>query len=60
MLLTLTNWIQKGMSTTQCTYSMLETVNNYNFNTSNVFVFMLDTSKAFDRVNYCTLFRELY
>ena len=38
---------------------MLETVNYYNFNKSNVFVLMLDDSKAFDRVNYCTLFREL-
>ena len=47
------------MSTTQCTYSMLETVNYYNVNKSNVFVRMLDASKAFDRVNYCKLFREL-
>ena len=34
------------MSTTQCTYSMIETVNYYNFNKSNVFVPMLDASKA--------------
>ena len=38
---------------------MLETVNYYNFNKFNVFVLMLDASKAFDRVNYCTLFNEL-
>ena len=50
---------KKGMSTTQCTYSMLETVNYYNFNKSNVFVLMRDASKAFDRVNYCKLLREL-
>ena len=50
---------KKGMSTTQCTYSMLETVNYYNLNKSNVFVLMLDASKAFDRVNYCKLFGEL-
>ena len=31
--------------------SMLETINYYNFNKSNVFVLMLDASKAFDRVN---------
>ena len=31
---------------------MLETVNYYNLNKSNVFVLMLDASKAFDRVNY--------
>ena len=49
---------KKGMSTPQCTYSMLETVNYYNFNKSNVFVLMLDASKAFDRVNYCKLFGE--
>ena len=47
------------MSTTQCTYSMPETVNYYNFNKSNVFVLMLDYSKTFDRVNYCKLFNEL-
>ena len=47
------------MSITQCIYSMLETVNYYNLNTSNVFVLMLDASKAFDRVNYCKLFNEL-
>ena len=50
---------KKGMSTTQCPYSMLETVNYYNLNKSNVFVLMLDASKAFNRVNYCNLFREL-
>ena len=27
---------------------------------SNTFVLMLDASKAFDRVNYCKLFRGLY
>ena len=30
-----------------------------NFMESNAFVFMLDASKAFDRVNYCKVFREL-
>ena len=59
MLFTLTIWFKKWMSTTQCTYSMLETVNYYNFNKSNVFVLMLDASKAFDTVNYCKLFGEL-
>ena len=29
---------------------MLETVNYYNFNKSNVFVLMLDASKAFDSI----------
>ena len=50
---------KKRMSTTQCTYSMLYPVNCHTFNTSNVFVLMLDASKAFDRVNYCKLYREL-
>ena len=30
-----------------------------NFNKSNVFVILLDASKAFDRVNYCIVFNEL-
>ena len=46
MLFTLTICFKKGMSTTQCTYSILETVNYYNFNKSNVFVLMLDASKV--------------
>ena len=50
---------KKGTSTTQGTYSMLETIDHYNFMKSNAFVLMLDASKAFDRVNYCKLFREL-
>ena len=43
----------------KCTYSMLETVNYYNFNKSPVFVLMLDASKVFDIVNYCNVFHEL-
>ena len=50
---------QNGTSTAQCTFSMLETIDHYNFMKSNAFVLMLDASKAFDRVNYCKLFREL-
>ena len=50
---------KKGTCTTQCTFSMLETIGHYNFMKSNAFVLILDTSKAFDRVNYCKLFREL-
>ena len=50
---------KKRMSTAQCSYSMLETVNYYNFNKSNVFVLILDGSKAFYRINYCKLFHEL-
>ncbi len=38
---------------------MMETVHYYNFNRSNVYVLLLDATKAFDRVKYCKLFREL-
>ena len=37
----------------------LSLIDHYNFMKSNAFVLMLDASKAFDRVNYCKLFREL-
>ncbi len=37
----------------------METVNYYNFNRSNVYVLLLDATKAFDQVKYCKLFREL-
>ncbi len=50
---------KQKMSTTHCTYVMLETINHYNANGSNVYALMLDASKAFDRVNYCKLFRVL-
>ena len=38
---------------------MLEMVNYYNLNKSNVFVCILDASEAFNRVNYCKLVEEL-
>ena len=50
---------KKGLTTTQCTYSLLETIYYYNYNNSSVFVLLLDASKAFDRVNYCKLFTYL-
>ena len=50
---------KKGLSTTQCTFSMLEIIDCYNFNKSSVSVLLLDASKAFDRVNYCKLSNEL-
>ena len=40
---------KKGMTITQYTYSMIETVNYYNFNKSNVFVLKLDASKTVDK-----------
>ena len=49
----------KHMSTTHWTYIMMDTISHYNANCSNVYALMLDASKAFDRVNYCKLFRVL-
>ena len=50
---------KKGLSTTKCTDSLLDIVDYYNYNKSDVSVLMFDASKAFDRVRYCTLFNEL-
>ena len=50
---------KKGLSTTQCTYSLLVAIDYYNYNKSSVFVSLLDASKAFDRINYCKLFTDL-
>ena len=38
---------------------MLDIIDYYNFNKSDVGVLLLDASKDFDRVNYCKLFNEL-
>ena len=46
---------KKGLSTTQCTQSLFEIEDYYNYNKSDVFVLMLDASKTFDRVMYCKL-----
>ena len=45
--------VKKSTSTTQYTFSMLKTIDHYNFMKCNTFVLKLDMSKAFDRVNYC-------
>ena len=50
---------KKVLSTTQCTYSLLETIDYYNYDKSSVLVLLLDASKAFERVNYCKLFTDL-
>ena len=48
-----------GVSATHCTMSLKETVDYFNFNKTNAYVLMLDASKAFDRVEYCKLFKLL-
>ena len=50
---------KQGVSTTQCSFLMLETISHYNYNGSNVNVLLLDATKAFDRVHYCKLFKLL-
>lgn len=50
---------KKGSSTTLCTSMAQETVSYFVHNGTNVYGMLLDASKAFDRVNYCKLFRLL-
>ena len=50
---------KEGMSTTQCTSLVVETVSYFNHEGSNVYGLMLDASKAFDRVNFVKLFTIL-
>lgn len=46
-------------STTQCTFSLMETVNYFKTNNSDAYVLLLDASQAFDKVNYVKLFNLL-
>ena len=46
-------------STQMCTMVLKETISYYVKNKSSVFCTFLDATKAFDRVHYCKLFREL-
>ena len=50
---------KEGHSTTHCTFVLNEVVNYYNNHNSDVFVILLDATKAFDRVNYIKLFHLL-
>ncbi len=50
---------KQGSSTSLGTAMVQETITYYVHNGSNVYGLMLDASKAFDRVNYCKLFRIL-
>ncbi len=47
------------VSTTQGILVMSEIISYYNASRSNVYCVLLYTTKAFDRVNYCKLFRKL-
>ena len=46
-------------STNMCTFMVKETIQYYLHNGSNVHAALLDATKAFDRINFCKLFREL-
>ncbi len=50
---------KKGSSTSLCTSMVQETISYYVHNGTNVYSFLLDANKAFDRVNYWKLFRIL-
>ena len=41
-----------------CTFTVKETIQYYLQNGSNVHAALLDATKAFDRINFCKLFRE--
>ena len=46
-------------STNMCTMVLKEAIDYYTSNSSSVFCTLLDATKAFDRVDYCKLFRSL-
>ena len=48
-----------GHSTSQCTFLLNEIVDMYDRNDSSLYLVFLDASQAFDRVNYCKLFKSL-
>ena len=50
---------QKGCSTVQCTWAVQETISYYLRRDSSVYCCLLDFSKAFDKVNFDTLFQKL-
>ena len=45
-----------GHSTTQCTFALQEISQHFQEHGSDVYITLLDASKAFDRVNYSRLF----
>ena len=50
---------QKGSSTTQCSWTLIETINYFTNRGSSMFVCLLDLSKAFDAIKHDKLFLKL-
>ena len=50
---------KRNSSTVICTSLLLETIEYYNENDTDCYLLLLDVSKAFDRVEYVTLFRTI-
>ena len=50
---------KEKLSTSMCSFMVLETIEYYKSKGSNVHVVLLDASKAFDRVDYINLFEKL-
>ena len=48
-----------GLSTTMCSTMVRETISYFVNRNTNVYGLVLDATKAFDRLNYCKLFRVL-
>ena len=55
----LQNGFKEHGSTNACTSMVKETIQYYLQNGSNVFGTVLDATKAFDRIDFCKLFREM-
>ena len=50
---------KKGSSTGICTYAVQEVISHYINSDSDVHCILLDASKAFDRLEFCALFKKL-
>ena len=49
----------KRNSSATCSFLVQETISYFNYNNSNVYCTLLDASKAFDRLDFCCLFKKL-